>query len=102
MELAFQRKFRPAGYDPFHFRIRQKPTEVSPELAPLWGGYAVKCKLVPNKKIFALKNDMVKLRNAALSMRKGRKFLIDISDFEYVENKARRAGRLPHLCVPSR
>lgn len=87
IELALQRTFRPAGYEPFDFKMEEKPAEVSPELASFWGGYGVEFKLVPNNQFVALKGDLVKLRNAALSIGQGRKFFIDISRFEYVEDK---------------
>lgn len=87
IELALQRTFRPSGYEPFDFKMEEKPAEVSPELASFWGGYGVEFKLVPNNQFVALKGDLVKLRNAALSIGQGRKFFIDISRFEYVEDK---------------
>jgi hypothetical protein len=87
IELALQRTFRPAGYEPFDFKMEEKPAEVSPELAGFWGGYGVEFKLVPNAQFSALKNDLPRLRNAALNIGQGRKFFIDISRFEYVDDK---------------
>lgn len=48
----------------------------------IWGGYGVEFKLVPNAQFSVLKNDLPKLRKAALSIGQGRKFFIDISRFE--------------------
>jgi hypothetical protein len=87
IELALQRTFRPAGCEPFDFRMEEKPAEVSPDLAGFWGGYGIEFKLVPSAQFSALKNDLPKLRNAALGIGQGRKFFIDISRFEYVDDK---------------
>jgi hypothetical protein len=87
IERALQRTFRPEGYEPFDFKMEEKPASVSPDLAGFWGGYGVEFKLVPNAQFAALKDDLVKLRNAALSIGQGRKFFIDISRFEYIDDK---------------
>jgi hypothetical protein len=87
IEQALQRTFRPEGYEPFDFKMEEKPAEVSPDLAGFWGGYGVEFKLVATAQFVALKNDQVKLRNAALSIGQGRKFFIDISRFEYIDDK---------------
>lgn len=87
IERALQRTFRPSGYEPFDFKMEEKPAEVSPDLAGFWGGYGVEFKLVPNAQFTVLKDDLPKLRNAALSIGQGRKFFIDISRFEYVDDK---------------
>jgi len=87
IERALQHTFRPAGFEPFDFKMEEKPAEVSEELALFWGGYGVEFKLVANAQFSLLKDDLVKLRNAALNIGQGRKFFIDISRFEYVEDK---------------
>ena len=87
IEIALQRTFRPAGFEPFDFKMEEKPAAVSPDLAGFWGGYGVQFKLVPNAQFAILKNDPLRLRNAALTIGQGRKFLIDISRFEYVNDK---------------
>ena len=87
IEIALQRTFRPAGYEPFDFKMEERPAEVSPDLADFWGGYGVEFKLVPNAQFAELKSDLPKLRNAALSIGQGRKFFIDISRFEYIDDK---------------
>lgn len=87
IEHALQRTFRPAGYEPFDFKMEEKPAEVSPDLAGFWGGYGVEFKLVSNARFAELKGDLAKLRNVALGIGQGRKFFIDISRFEYVDDK---------------
>jgi hypothetical protein len=87
IEVALQRTFRPAGYEPFDFKMAEKPAQVSADLAGFWGGYAVEFKLVTNAQFAADKDHPEKLSRSALSIGQGRKFLIDISRFEYVDDK---------------
>jgi hypothetical protein len=87
IEVALQRTFPPAGYEPFDFKMAEKPAQVSPDMADFWGGYAVEFKLVTTAQFEAHKDNIAQLRNLALSIGQGRKFLIDISRFEYVEDK---------------
>lgn len=87
IEVALQRTFRPAGYEPFDFKMAEKPAQVSADLASFWGGYAVEFKLVTNAQFATDKDNPEKLSRSALSIGQGRKFLIDISRFEYVDDK---------------
>lgn len=87
IEIALQRTFRPAGYEPFDFKMAEKPAQVSADLVEFWGGYAVEFKLVTNAQFAADKETPEKLSRSALSIGQGRKFLIDISRFEYVKDK---------------
>lgn len=87
IEVALQRTFRPAGYEPFDFKMAEKPAQVSADLAGFWGGYAVEFKLVTNEQFAADKGNPEKLSRSALGIGQGRKFLIDISRFEYVDDK---------------
>ncbi|MCU7376165.1 nucleotidyl transferase AbiEii/AbiGii toxin family protein [Paucibacter sp. O1-1] len=84
---ALQQTFRAAGYEPFDLKMAEKPAQVSPELAGFWGGYDLEFKLAPTEQYEALKQDMDKLRKSALNIGQGTKFSIDISRFEYVEDK---------------
>ena len=84
---ALQRTFPPAGYMPFDLKMAEKPANISPDMAGFWGGYAVEFKLVTLEQFVAHKDDLKQLRNAALSIGQGKKFLIDISRFEYVADK---------------
>lgn len=87
IEAALQRTFRPAGYELFDFKMAEKPATVSPDMADFWGGYGVEFKLVTNEQFAAQKHDLALLQRSAISIGQGRKFLIDISRFEYVEDK---------------
>lgn len=87
IEAALLRTFRPAGYEPFDFKMAEKPAQVSADMADFWGGYGVEFKLVTNAQFAAEKNNLEQLRRSALSIGQGKKFLIDISRFEYIADK---------------
>jgi hypothetical protein len=87
IEAALLRTFRPAGYEPFDFKMAEKPAHISPDMVDFWGGYAVEFKLVTLEQFAAEKDNLERLRRSALSIGQGRKFLIDISRFEYVDDK---------------
>ena len=84
---ALLRTFRPAGYEPFDLKMAAKPAKLSEDMASFWGGYAVEFKLVTTEQFNAHKDNLEQLRREALSIGQGKKFLIDISRFEYVEDK---------------
>lgn len=84
---ALQRTYRPAGFVPFDLRMAEKPANISAEMASFWGGYAVEFKLVTHEQYAKHENNLEQLRREALSIGQGRKFLIDISRFEYVADK---------------
>lgn len=87
IESALQRTFRPAGYEPFDFKMAEKPAQVSADMADFWGGYGVEFKLVTNEQFAAQKSNPELLSRSALSIGQGKRFLIDISRFEYIADK---------------
>ena len=65
----------------------EKPRAVSEDMRLFWGGYAVEFKLA-NAEVFAEhRDDLEVLRRRAVNLGLGTKFLIDISRFEYVDDK---------------
>ena len=84
---ALLRTFRPAGYEPFDLKMAAKPAQLSEDMAGFWGGYAVEFKLVTTEQFAAHKNNLAQMRREALNIGQGKKFLIDISRFEYVGDK---------------
>ncbi len=84
---ALLRTFRPAGYESFDLKMAEKPAQLSEEMATFWGGYAVEFKLVTIEQYAAHKGNLEQLRREALNIGQGKKFLIDISRFEYVDDK---------------
>lgn len=84
---ALKRTFPPAGFFPFDLKMAERPANISPDMAGFWGGYAVEFKLVTHEQFAAYKDNLDQLRREALSIGQGKKFLIDISRFEYVADK---------------
>lgn len=84
---AMERTFPPAGYMPFDLKVAEKPANVSADMASFWGGYAVEFKLVTLDQFATHKDNLELMRREALNIGQGKKFLIDISRFEYVADK---------------
>lgn len=87
IEAALQRTFRTAGYEPFDFKMEDRPASVSPDLVGFWGGYAFEFKLVPSAQHAQQKDDLARMQRSALSIGRARRFIIEISRFEYVDDK---------------
>jgi hypothetical protein len=90
IERALEGTFRLSGYVVFDVVMEERPPEVTPELAKFWGGYRVEFKLIEKARFAQLSVDWAELRKQALSFGQGRKFIIDISRFEYVAGKEMR------------
>lgn len=87
MHRSLTETFRASGYEVFDFRMIEKPRAVSEDMRHFWGGYAVEFKLA-NAEVFAEhRDDLEVLRRRAVNLGLGTKFLIDISRFEYVDDK---------------
>ena len=84
---ALQRTFQPEGYEVIDIKVAEKPAQLSKDMAGFWGGYAVEFKLVEAVVYAQHKGDLEKLRRAAVSLGQSTKFLIDISRFEYTDDK---------------
>lgn len=84
---ALQRTFQPEGYEVIDIKVAEKPAQISEDMAGFWGGYAVEFKLVEAEAYAQYKDDLEKLRRAAVSLGQSTKFLIDISRFEYTDDK---------------
>jgi hypothetical protein len=87
VEAALQATFRPEGLEVFDVQMAPAPETVSAELADFWGGYVIEFKII-RKELFDLHTpDLDSMRNHALQLGRGKKFLIDISRFEYTAPK---------------
>lgn len=87
IEAALQTTFRPEGYEVFDVQMAANPEVVSPDLAKFWGGYLVEFKLIRKDLFDVHADDIDSLRRNALQIGRGKKFLIDISRFEYIAPK---------------
>lgn len=87
IRVALSKTFRENGYEVFDFKMIEKPRAISEDMRDFWGGYAVEFKLATSAVFAEHGNDVEALRQRAINLGLGTKFLIDISRFEYVEDK---------------
>lgn len=87
IEKALTITFRENGFEVFDLKMTENPKAISPDMADFWGGYGVEFKLI-TANLFKLHSaDIESLRKHALSIGQGKRFLIDISRFEYTLDK---------------
>lgn len=79
--------FRANGLEVFDFKMVEKPKVLTDDMKDFWGGYAVEFKLATTEIYSEHSSDLEVLRRRAINLGQGPKFLIDISRFEYVEDK---------------
>jgi predicted nucleotidyltransferase component of viral defense system len=84
---ALTETFRANGFEVFDFRMIEKPRAISEDMRHFWGGYAVEFKLASGEVFATHHDDLEVLRRRAVNLGLGTKFLIDISRFEYVDDK---------------
>ena len=89
IEKALRDTFRPHGYQVFDIKLEERPPGLTADVADFWGGYRVEFKLIELARYEELKADIESLRNHAVRLGEGPKFLIDISKHEYTTGKAR-------------
>lgn len=88
VEQALQRTFEiEAGYLAFDIKMENRPGKMSPELADFWGGYQVEFKLIPLARANEVGRDPEVMRREAIQLGQSSRFLIDISRYEYTEDK---------------
>lgn len=87
IERTLLKTMVPRGYIPFDFKMEEKPRSISEDIAGFWGGYAIEFKLVDEDTYEAHKDSIDSLRKQAVSIGQGKKFLIDLSRFEYTLGK---------------
>lgn len=87
IEKALTTTFRENGFEVFDLKMAEKPLAITEDMADFWGGYAVEFKLIAADLFKLHSPDIELLRRHALSIGQGKKFLIDISRFEYTLGK---------------
>ena len=90
VEMALKKTFQLNGYEVFDLELEVRPKEISLDLGDFWGGYAVEFKLIPSALYKKYAPDLDELRKYALEIGQKKKFLIDISRFEYTYGKQER------------
>ena len=87
VERALKGTFRIEGYEVFDVKMEEKPHHLTDDMADFWGGYCVEFKVVTSLLYEKYSKDISELRKYAIKIAQGPKFLIDISRFEYVDQK---------------
>lgn len=87
IETQYKKFFNNIGYYPFDFKLKNNPRYL-PENIKM-SGYALSFKLVSMENYNLYKNDLLKLRNNSIALGAGDKkdFIIEISKYEYCEQK---------------
>lgn len=77
------------GYFVFDESFVKRPLIMNEVRPPFWGGYRIEFKVIEKKKYKQFGNDLENLRRNALTISDGekRKFLIDISKYEFCGDK---------------
>jgi predicted nucleotidyltransferase component of viral defense system len=103
IEKALSETFRASGYEVFDFKMLEKPKAISEDMRHFWGGYAVEFKLATAAVFAEHRDNLEALRHRAVNLGRGPKFLIDISRFEYVDDKqpAELDGYMIYVYSPS-
>ena len=85
---TLQRWFEPKMYIVIDVTIREEPRHVTEEFRSFWGGYKVEFKIIDAATYKDCDGDERKIRMVAMSMAdQSKRFPIDISKHEYVEEK---------------
>jgi hypothetical protein len=87
VERALTGTFRQNGYEVFDVKMEERPNHLSEDMAEFWGGYGVEFKIITSALYEKYSAEISELRKYATRIGQGQKFLIDISRFEYVEQK---------------
>lgn len=89
LKQAVENEFQRIGLQVFDFKFNVKPEKIADEVKDFWGGYAVEFKLIETEKYKQFQKNPDTLRRNAIPVGKQRstKLEIDISKFEYCEDK---------------
>lgn len=87
IEKLLAETFKADGFHLFDFEMIEKPKAISEDMKHFWGGYELVFKLATAATYADYGGDMEALRKRALNLGRGTKFSLDISRFEYVEDK---------------
>jgi hypothetical protein len=94
IEQALTQTFAEHGCVVFDVNLVEAPPRVRPEIQDFWGGYQVDFKIIPKERFDELGGDLQGIRKYALPLVQGvglkgpsPKFPIDISKFEYCDEK---------------
>jgi predicted nucleotidyltransferase component of viral defense system len=89
IEAALNKVFEPEGIVAFDVRIEEVPSNVTPDMAPFWGGYEISFKLIGITEYLGAKGDMDQLRRRAIitGPQQAKKVQVEISKYEFCGEK---------------
>lgn len=87
VKRALEKTFDLEGYLAFDIKMTLRPGKMPDDLARFWGGYLVEFKLINKTRAADVEMNLEKMRREAIILGEGTRFTIDISRFEYTENK---------------
>lgn len=85
MGAALNKAFEPEGLVAFDVKIDEVPPDVTPDMTPFWGGYAITFKLITSAEYLAAEGNLDQLRRRALVTGPGqvKKVQVEISKHEF-------------------
>lgn len=88
VEQSLKNTFREEGYTVFDFRFEQHPFSMG-DRPVFWAGYKVEFKIISDERSGLLEHDLNKARQLAevINQHQGKKLEVDISKYEYCEEK---------------
>lgn len=80
--------FKENGYDIFDFNFSEKPHKINESVRDFWGGYSVEFKIIESAQHVKFTDIEAARRNAiVIGSNNSTKFTIDISKYEFVDEK---------------
>lgn len=90
VQASLGQTYAEAGFRAFDFSVEERPEKISEDLKSFWGGYSIEFKLIEEAKYKQFSGDPDALRQNAINLGKGTKFLIDVSRFEHLTGRVER------------
>jgi hypothetical protein len=89
IEKVLKETFRGHGYEVFDLEFAVCPENVTGDMRSFWGGYRIEFKVIESDEFVRLASDRNRLRLSAADVGPGKRkrFMIDISKFEYCASK---------------
>lgn len=89
IKKALMDTFQDIGYSVFDIKFMVTPQNITPDLKDFWGGYEIEFKVIEKTKYSDLHEEIDSLRRNSLVVgpKNRRKFSIQISKFEFCEQK---------------
>jgi predicted nucleotidyltransferase component of viral defense system len=87
VERSLVRTFELDGYLAFDVKMVPRPGKMPEDLASFWGGYQVEFKVISIARANEVARNPEVMRREAIRLGQGTRFTIDISRYEYIDDK---------------